>query len=242
MHEGGRKILSTKGFIYDALRQRSPYKLRAFLKRQPWFFPMLQSVFGNSAYSNGYYSDVQRLELESVPHIARWISAELAPHTIIDVGCGPGHLMVELEKVGIDVVGVDLSDDAERLVREKGLPFYRVDLTSCNRVHPGRFDLAISCEVAEHLRPQYAEKFVRQLTELSNLVYLTAAEPSPDGGTGLYHYNEQPNEYWIVLFEKEGYFLDESRTDSARAWLKSRNVISYLANPMIFKTGMQQVA
>lgn len=161
---------------------------------------------------------------------------ELRPRNAIDVGCGPGHLMVELKKKGIEVLGVDLSDNAERLVKEKGLPFFKVDITTCDRIHPDRFDLAISCEVAEHLEPQHAETFVRRLIELSNIVYLTAAEPLSSGGTGLYHFNEQSNDYWINLFEKNDAILDREMTTAVRSYLISRRVISYLTKPMIFRS------
>jgi hypothetical protein len=63
---------------------------------------------------------------------------------------------------------------------------------------------------------------------------MTAAEPSPSGGLGLYHVNEQPNAYWVDLMRSFGYELDRSATDAARSRLATEAVIEYLRKPMIF--------
>lgn len=65
-----------------------------------------------------------------------------------------------------------------------------------------RFDLAISLEVAEHLRPQRAEGFVHDLTKLSDVILFSAAI-FKQGGKG--HLNEKPVSFWKDIFEKYGY-------------------------------------
>lgn len=70
---------------------------------------------------------------------------------------------------------------------------------------------------------------------MSDIVYLTAAEPNI--GIGLYHFNEQPNDYWIALFKEDGFFFDHELTAAARSYMDLHKVISYLAKPMIFRAG-----
>ena len=65
-----------------------------------------------------------------------------------------------------------------------------------------RFDLAISLEVAEHLRQETADIFVRSLTDASDLVLFGAAVPG-QGGTD--HINEQLPSYWATKFISLGY-------------------------------------
>jgi len=222
--------------IYDLMRRSTDYRTRQWFKRQWWFTPIAKRVFGNGVYSRSYYDDVERIEADSVLHIAAWISKNLAPSRVIDVGCGPGHMMAALATHDIDVFGVDISDAAIERVKKKNFPVERFDLTVVNTPIPGApYDMALCCEVAEHLDEKYASQFVDTLTRCADLVYLTAAEPDPNLGVGMFHLNEQPNSYWIDLFAARDFSLDEDLTTDLRTTLGERDVISYLVRAMIFR-------
>lgn len=224
-----------RGWIYDQLRIRTPYTYRQWFKRQKWFFPLARMLFGYEAYSPSYYADVERLENESVRHIADWIMEHIAPRTVIDVGCGPGHMMEALRQRGAKVYGVDISSAALARVEERGLSAERFDLTRPDISLPGGpYDLVMSCEVAEHLEPEHARNFVRLLTEAGGRIYMTAAEPDPTGGIGMFHYNEQPNSYWISLMAERGFRYEADLTARCRETLRHAKVLSYLAVPMNF--------
>jgi hypothetical protein len=64
------------------------------------------------------------------------------------------------------------------------------------------FDLACSLEVAEHLPEHVARAFVRALANSAPAILFGAATPG-QGGEG--HVNEQWQDYWVSLFEDEGY-------------------------------------
>lgn len=225
-----------RGFLYDVLRKATSSRLRQWFKRQPWFVPACRAIFGNHVYSRGYYTDVERIERASVPHIARWIQEVLAPKRVLDVGCGPGHMMEALSKTGISVYGVDVSVAAIEATRSKGLSAESFDLTRPDGALPGTpYDLAISCEVAEHLDQQFARRFVEHLTSAANLVYLTAAEPGQNIGVGLFHVNEQPHSYWVSLFEERGFEFLADLSQKARSIFSSHQVVSYLAKPLVFR-------
>jgi 2-polyprenyl-3-methyl-5-hydroxy-6-metoxy-1,4-benzoquinol methylase len=53
---------------------------------------------------------------------------------------------------------------------------------------PGRYDLVICLEVAEHLSPESGRYLVRALSQAAPLVFFSAAVP---GQGGSYHVNEQ---------------------------------------------------
>lgn len=229
-------IVRMRAGLWDILRRSSPPGLRRWVKNRSWFIPLSERLFGNAVYSRSYYSDLERIEADSARAIARWIVDQIAPKAALDVGCGSGLLMNELHALGVAAQGVDLSPAAIEMVRAKGLPGEVMDLTNeVQQLPEGPFDLAISCEVAEHLPEQYAELFVRRMTSIAPQVFLTAAEPDPTAGPGLYHYNEQPNEYWVELFAQRGFELDDDLTADARGYLEQQNVISYLAKPMILR-------
>jgi len=53
---------------------------------------------------------------EVAPALASWISREARPGKfVVDVGCGPGHLLTELAKRGFHPLGVDNSPESLRL-------------------------------------------------------------------------------------------------------------------------------
>lgn len=224
-----------RGRAWDVLRRATPPALRRTLKNRRWFTPLASILFGNAVYSRGYYQDIERLEAQSAPRIAEWIASNLAPRSIIDVGCGSGLLMDALRQHGIDVRGVDRSPEGARCARARGLWVDIVDLTENRPLAGGPYDVAISCEVAEHLEARHARAFVDRLTEAAPTIFFTAAEPDPAIGPGLYHFNEQPNAYWIDLMRARGYRLDRDATDRVRAALAGPEVVEYLRRPMIFR-------
>jgi hypothetical protein len=60
-------------------------------------------------------------------------------------------------------------------------------------------DLAICLEVLEHLPLSVANSLIARLTEASNFVIFSAAQP---GQGGTYHINEQELKYWVDQFAK----------------------------------------
>jgi hypothetical protein len=62
----------------------------------------------------------------------------------------------------------------------------------------------MSLEVAEHISAASADIFVRNLTELSDLIVFSAAIP---GQGGTFHVNEQWPEYWAEKFKRAGYVV-----------------------------------
>ena len=94
------------------------------------------------------------------------------------------------------------------------------------------FDLVVSLEVAEHLRPEKSKMFVKQLTKLGDNILFSAAIPF-QGGTS--HLNEQWQDYWANLFKKEGYVpMDYIRSkiwnNPEVAFWYSQNMLLYVKN------------
>ena len=122
--------------------------------------------------------------------------------SVVDVGCGHGAWLAAARRHGIaDLFGIDgpWIDPAALQIAAEQFRHARLDAPlALGR----RFDMALSLEVAEHLPPERAADFVRDLTGLAPLVLFSAAIPG-QGGTN--HVNEQWPGYWAGLFAAHGY-------------------------------------
>jgi SAM-dependent methyltransferase len=222
-----------RAFIYDAIRRRTSPSLRQSVRSNKWVMSIISRLFDSDIYSQSYYEQVEDAERASVEIIGKWIRTSLNPTNVVDVGCGPGHLIEALANEGVDVLGIDYSAAARENVARKGLPFQTFDLTSPGKVIPGSpWDLAVCCEVAEHLDARHADVFVKNLSSASSTIFLTAAEV---GQGGLNHVNEQPNSYWTQKLANCGFAFDEKLSAQARATFAGLGVVHYLAKPMLFR-------
>jgi 2-polyprenyl-3-methyl-5-hydroxy-6-metoxy-1,4-benzoquinol methylase len=104
------------------------------------------------------------------------------PQRTLDVGCGPGFLMLFLAELGIDVVGIDFSPSSQELappeVREKIL----IGDVADPHVPERSFDLVVCREVLEHLTVLQLRRTVEQLCRASSrFVYATTRfHPAPE--------------------------------------------------------------
>jgi hypothetical protein len=92
-----------------------------------------------------------------------------------------------------------------------------------------RFDLVLSLEVAEHLPPAAADRFVGLLVATAPLVAFSAAAPG-QGGTG--HLNEQWPRFWADHFAAYGYeavdcLREEFWQDERVAWWYRQNLLLF---------------
>lgn len=151
-----------------------------------------------SPYSPYFFSVYEESSRRSAEAILPTVLDLVRPSSIVDVGCGIGTWVRVLQRDVGDVVGVDGSWVPQA---SRGPWFTARDLEQ--PLDLGRtFDLAISMEVAEHLSPESAERFVGDLVRLAPVILFSAAIPK-QGGTD--HRNEQWQSYWAELFRRHGF-------------------------------------
>ena len=183
-------------------------------------------------YGDAYYAETEEASARSAGPIADSIIAAFAPASVVDVGCGAGHLLDAFRHRNCRVFGFDYSDAALRRCRARGLEVEKKDLENA-QPSAKRFDVATSLEVAEHLSTRATERYVRLLASLADVVVLTAAPPG-QGGVG--HVNEQSREFWIERFRKAGYEVDEPTAARWSADWKASGVADwYYDNLLLFR-------
>lgn len=152
------------------------------------------------AYGQTFFDVIRPGCQASAAVVAPLVHELLAEHAhggVIDVGCGEGWWGKAFEELGWTATGLDHPDTPCQLER-----FVRHDLRYPMPDGLGRYDLAVSLEVAEHLPAERADAFVAKLCDLAPVVLFSAAIPG-QGGTG--HVNEQWPDYWAERFRANGF-------------------------------------
>jgi len=153
----------------------------------------------------------------------------VAPHSIVDVGCGSGTWLSVFAAAGVRVLaGLEGGPpDPEMIDVEPSL------IKACDLSKPfeldREFSLAVSLEVAEHLPEESAAGFIESLSRLAPVVLFSAAIP---GQTGVGHLNEQWPTYWASHFTKHGFEVCDCLRD--RVWRDRRVEWWYRQNLLIF--------
>lgn len=93
--------------------------------------------------------------------------------TALDVGCGTGNYSFYLAQYGFRVTGVDFSENALQIARERNkklqLPvtFMKVDVTKLQKSFPDNsFDFILDYSLLHHLRPSITNPYVKQFNHL----------------------------------------------------------------------------
>ena len=119
------------------------------------------------------------------------------PRTVVDLGCGAGNYVMALSRLGFDVTGVDIAEQAiamaSRAASEAGLScrFVAADLLGELPALNGPYDLAYDWELLHHIVPEDRERYLANVWRLlhadgSYLSVCFSEEDPQFGGTGKY--------------------------------------------------------
>lgn len=191
-------------------------------------------------YSRKFFAHLREGSLGSARALVPIVLGIHPARSMVDVGCGIGGWVKAFAENGVNGAGVDGAyvERSQLLIPEGHFVAHdlnrELDVADlCARFgdkETGRFDLAISLEVAEHLAPQRSESLVRDLCALADVVLFAAAVPF-QGGAG--HVNERWQSWWAQKFSDNGYEpFDVLRRDiwgrRDIAWWYKQNTIFYV--------------
>ncbi len=125
--------------------------------------------------------------------------------TMLDVGCGPGGMLDEGLRQGLEVGGVDGDWHLAR-------PEVQIHDYTLGPLPADGWDLVWCMEFVEHVEAEYQENYLATFAG-GKVLFLTAAPP---GFPGHHHVNCQESRYWVELLAGHGWALDAEATDWVR--------------------------
>jgi len=179
-------------------------------------------------YDDEFFDWVESGGIRSAKIILPFVKERVGTSSVVDIGCGSGGWLSVWLELGVkDILGVD--GDYVSIDRLK-IPVEQFRARDLNKYFaPKRkFDLVQSLEVAEHLLPENANRFVQQLCDLGDVILFSAAQP---GQGGEWHVNERPLEYWRGLFRSHGFAvfdlirLSYNRDTRIEPWYRYNSLI-----------------
>jgi hypothetical protein len=188
-----------------------------------------------SVYSRRFFDYLNATSTPSARAIVPLVMELLHPSSVVDVGCGRGAWLRVFQELGVrSIRGLDGTyvELGSLLIPEPC--FTPIDLSGDFRI-PGKYDLAISLEVAEHLPPTNAGHLVSELVNCAPLVLFSAAIP---GQGGVHHINERFPSYWHRLFAAHGYAVMDPirpriRHDRSVDFWYRQNLVLYASSEAI---------
>lgn len=143
------------------------------------------------------------------------IKEVFAPRRALDVGCGPGFLMLFLQELGVEVDGVDFAESSLMLAPGEVRDRIALGPTAPLEAADSSYDLVICREVIEHLTVLQARRTVAEMCRVSSrFVYVTTRfHPEPesllavttDFETDPTHVTLMTKDFLRVLFVLEGF-------------------------------------
>lgn len=147
------------------------------------------------------------------PKVWDWLVGRYNPRTALDVGCGEGHAVRYLRKLGVQAFGIDGCREAldAGVVDKEWLLEH--DFTEGPALLPfGRVDFVWCCEFVEHVEERFSENFLKAF-DLASVVCMTHALPEQGGH---HHVNCRPPDYWIERMAGRDFLLDRGCTEESR--------------------------
>jgi hypothetical protein len=156
------------------------------------------------------------------------------PKSMIDVGCGNGHIVRLAASLGIFSIGIDNNLPKDKEYFENG-SLFNTDLIKPHFWEPYVSNLAICWEVGEHLQPEDADPLCDMLIEVTGETLVFTAAKKNQGGAG--HFNEQNQEYWRRKLEARGLIWKQKESQElSKLWYAVAPIAWWYAqNVQVFK-------
>jgi hypothetical protein len=173
-------------------------------------------LFDEYYYSHDCGRPYQRDEgwLTFFDQIAKRITEQYNPKTVLDAGCAWGFLVEAFRNRGVEAFGIDISEYAIQNVHPDIKPYCRIG--SITDFLQQEYDLITCIEVLEHIPMREAERAIENICTHANEVIFSS---TPFDYKEVTHVNVHDPEYWAEQFACHGFYRDmDGDLSSITAW------------------------
>ncbi len=128
------------------------------------------------SYNNQTYSDPWHPNCLSQKRVEKVLELVGSGNRVLDIGCFDGTITKSIQRLGNQVVGIDISKRALQLARKKGLETVSLNFET-DKLPPGlgKFDIVVASEILEHIfdTSNFLKKIHRVLRPAGQLVLTT---------------------------------------------------------------------
>ena len=179
-------------------------------------YPMLPERFNHDVMDSE--------ERPMADRLATWISKELKPSNVLDIGCGPGTYVRSLRNLGMDATGIDID---ERVVGKEHLKYQSLfDITD------ERADTVVCLEVAEHIESAREDEVVAQVASTVGKTLIWTAAAVGQGGIG--HINCKNKEEWAVKLTAAGLTRNLEKEKELLEYIKQGSHMGWFVNNLLY--------
>ena len=140
--------------------------------------------------------------------------------SVIDVGCAWGKALGYWKKMGAKAIGIDVSKKAVKACLKKGYEAHIASATDLSFIPDNSFDLYMSTDVYEHLRPEDIKPALLEAMRVSKKFILLRIHPVMDSREKL-HLTVKGSKEWYRIFETEYKFNILDIGDNGQKYYKS---------------------
>lgn len=162
----------------------------------------MSKAVNEARYPSAWHASFADVTSNSARLILSFLQNFVRLDSMLELGCGEAHWSANALSLGTQTVcAVDGPWNNKERLNVASSQYIEAEINRNFNV-PGKFDMAICLEVAEHVDMNFATKTVSILSEASDVVLFGAAIPY-QGGFG--HINEQWPSWWNEKFLLAGF-------------------------------------
>ena len=156
--------------------------------------------------------------------LAQWIKTELAPDSVLDIGCGPGIYVHSLQDLGVNAQGIDVD---ERVHGKQHLTYQSLfDITDTQA------DTVICMEVAEHIDAAQEDLLVSQVVNTVGHTLIWTAAAVGQGGIG--HINCKNKQDWADKITAAGLVRNHKKEAELIEYVSSGYHMGWFVNNLLY--------
>lgn len=174
----------------------------------------------------------ERINFDAIAHeekpwadrLAQWISHNIAPDSVLDIGCGPGIYVDSLRELGIAATGIDVDSRVYGKEHLKYQSLFDISTESANTV--------ICMEVAEHIDPAQEDLVVEKVVSTVRNTLIWTAAAIGQGGIG--HINCKNKQDWADKLTATGLVRNHKKEHDLITYATQGYTMGWFVNNLLY--------